>query len=381
MKFTVERDTLLKAVEKVRSIVIRGTTIPILTHFKIEAVHAAGGIRLTATDLDREAGVVVAAHVEADGATCIPADKLHDILRYSPEGAQIAVTLLDARANIRVGRSNFSSATLPAEGFPRISEEMADAALHIEAGELRRLLQLGGFCAADTEERYYLMACYIATVGEMVRTVSTDGKQLSLCERAAPTGFRFDVGGLLPGPVIAVMDRLLANMDHKAAVDVAMTTRKIIADIDGVHLIAKLMDQADKGGWVTYEHLFSSEERDPLTLDTDLLKAAIQRCLIMVDRTGVIANRVSMAVEPGKLRLWTRSAVVGAGDASEEIEADWSQEERTFNFNGARIMELLDRIGTENVIVNLPKAGRDAKMMEIVETGDPDWRGLLAFVG
>ncbi|MDU4366001.1 MAG: DNA polymerase III subunit beta [Klebsiella oxytoca] len=91
MKFTVEREHLLKPLQQVSGPLGGRPTLPILGNLLLQVTD--GALSLTGTDLEMEmvARVALIQPHEA-GATTVPARKFFDICRGLPEGAEIAVS-------------------------------------------------------------------------------------------------------------------------------------------------------------------------------------------------------------------------------------------------------------------------------------------------
>lgn len=104
MKFTVEREHLLKPLQQVSGPLGGRPTLPILGNLLLQV--ADGALSLTGTDLEMEmvARVALVQPHEA-GATTVPARKFFDICRGLPEGAEIAVQLEGDRMLVRSGLS------------------------------------------------------------------------------------------------------------------------------------------------------------------------------------------------------------------------------------------------------------------------------------
>lgn len=117
MKFSIEREQLLRPLQLASAVVERRQTLPILGNVLL---HLQGDqLRLTGTDLELElsvAGTDVTG--EQDGQVTLPARKLLDLCRASPEGTLIRVEVTGERAVVRAGRARFTLATLPAADFP-----------------------------------------------------------------------------------------------------------------------------------------------------------------------------------------------------------------------------------------------------------------------
>jgi len=94
MKFSTNREGLLRSLQLVTGVVERRQTLPVLANLLVVA--RDGVLSLTGTDLEvelvaRDEGV----DIEQDGEVTIPARKLADIWRSLPEGAQVTVQAFD----------------------------------------------------------------------------------------------------------------------------------------------------------------------------------------------------------------------------------------------------------------------------------------------
>lgn len=106
MKFTVEREHLLKPLQQVSGPLGGRPTLPILGNLLLQV--ADGTLSLTGTDLEMEMVARVAlVQPHEPWATTVPARKFFDICRGLPEGAEIAVQLEGERMLVRSGVAVF----------------------------------------------------------------------------------------------------------------------------------------------------------------------------------------------------------------------------------------------------------------------------------
>jgi DNA polymerase-3 subunit beta len=180
MKFTVEREHLLKPLQQVSGPLGGRPTLPILGNLLLQV--ADGTLSLTGTDLEMEmiARVTLTQPHDA-GATTVPARKFFDICRGLPEGAEIAVQLEGDRMLVRSGRSRFSLSTLPAADFPNLDDWQSEVEFTLPQATMKRLIEATQFSMAHQDVRYYLNGMLFETEGEELRTVATDGHRLAVC--------------------------------------------------------------------------------------------------------------------------------------------------------------------------------------------------------
>jgi len=82
MKFKVEKNQLVNAIQTVQNIITTKSALPVLSNILIEA--QTGVLKLTATDLDIGITCVIPVDTQEIGAITVPAKRFSDIVKNSP---------------------------------------------------------------------------------------------------------------------------------------------------------------------------------------------------------------------------------------------------------------------------------------------------------
>ena len=222
MKFTVEREHLLKPLQQVSGPLGGRPTLPILGNLLLQV--ADGTLSLTGTDLAMEMVARVAlVQPHEPGATTVPARKFFDICRGLPEGAEIAVQLEGERMLVRSGRSRFSLSTLPAADFPNLDDWQSEVEFTLPQATMKRLIEATQFSMAHQDVRYYLNGMLFETEGEELRTVATDGHRLAVC--SMPIGQSLPSHSVIvPRKGVIELMRMLDGGDNPLRVQIGRTT-------------------------------------------------------------------------------------------------------------------------------------------------------------
>ena len=152
MKFSLNRELLLKPLLLVSGAVERKSTLPILGNILFDV--SGQSLTLTATDL--ELGMVAYATVDnhaEDGKITIPARKLLDICKSLPDDSILTFEAVNDVMKISTGRSKYSLSTLPASDFPNIEEWQGDVEFKLLKSELLRLIESTHFSTANQDAR------------------------------------------------------------------------------------------------------------------------------------------------------------------------------------------------------------------------------------
>ena len=343
MKLTVERAPFLAALQRAARAVERRNTIPILANLLLRA--EAGGIAITATDLDVEVTQTVKAEISTDGEpTTLPAHTLLEIVRKLPDGAQIGIETAGDKGNavLRAGRSRFTLQTLPAYEFPDLSEVTGGYEMALPGAALADAIGRVEFAISTEETRYYLNGIFLHrdpdTSGRL-RLVATDGHRLSLASLAIDTPPQLP-GVIVPRKAVAEIKKMAEAAD-KADLRLDVSANRLVASLGDWRFSSKLID----GTYPDYGRVIPSGNDKFVTLQAEELLAAVERVgTVASERVGTVASERGRAVKctfaPGRLELQVTNP--DAGTAYEEVEVAYTGETIEIGFNGRYIVDLLN---------------------------------------
>ncbi|MHA6346764.1 DNA polymerase III subunit beta [Roseivivax sp. CAU 1761] len=357
MKFSMERATLLKAVNQAQSVVERRNTIPILANVLVEAEGDA--VRFRATDLDIEVVDRAPAQVGRAGATTVSAVVLHEIVRKLPDGALVTLSEDSAagRLTVEAGRSNFSLATLPREDFPVMASSEYAANFSAKAGVLRRLFDKSKFAISTEETRYYLNGVYMHIAegedGRVLRCVATDGHRLARIDAAVPDGAEAMPGVIVPRKTVGELRKLLDDDDADIAVSVSET--KVRFATPDITLTSKVID----GTFPDYSRVIPQNNTRRLEVDAAEFARA-------VDRVATVSSERSRAVKMqlDEDRLILSVNAPDSGAAEEELAVAYGDERLEIGFNAKYLLEIANQVDRENAVFLFNSSGDPTLMRE-----------------
>ena len=367
MQLSIERAALLKALGHVQNVVERRNTIPILSNVLLAAEGDA--MALSATDLDMEIIDETPGRVEGAGQITAPAHTLYEIVRKLPEGAEVELRYSgdDPRLQVSAGRSKFNLPVLPAGDFPVMSSDGLGNRFVIDAKDLIRLIDTTRFAISTEETRYYLNGLYLHTVVEAgvakLRAVATDGRRLALAEMPAPEGAAGAPGVIVPRKTVAEARRLLE--DAGESVEVQISAQKIRFDFGRAVLTSKVID----GAFPDYPRVIPQGNSRILVVDNGMFARAVDRVSTISEEKS---RSVKVAVERGKVVLTVRN--MEAGQAVEEVEADYEGEGFEVGFNARYLLDVADQIQGETAEFRFAEP-HDPTL--VLDPADPDVQYVL----
>ncbi|ELR64181.1 DNA polymerase III beta subunit [Photobacterium marinum] len=356
MKFTVEREQLLKPLQQVSGALGGRPSLPILGNILLQVED--GCLSMTGTDLEVElvAKVALAADFEP-GAITVPSRKFLDICRGLPDSANIVVSLEGDRVIIRSGRSRYSLSTLPAADFPNIEDWQSEVEMTLPQGQLRHLIDSTQFSMAHQDVRYYLNGMLFETEGKLLRSVSTDGHRMAVCAT--------DLDAELPGKQIIVprkgvleLMRLLDTPD--AMVDIRFGNSNLRAVVNNFVFTTKLVD----GRFPDYRRVMPQNSTKFVEASCDELRKAFSRAAILSNEKF---RGVRLNLSNGEMRITANNPE--QEEAEEFLDVNYEGEDLEIGFNVNYVLDVLNTLKCEQVRWSLSDANASA-LLEDSASGD-----------
>lgn len=333
MKFTIDRDALLKSLSHVQSAVERRNTVPILGNVKLAADQAGKRLMLTTTDMELEINETLSVEVNSGGATTVPAVTLFEIIRKMPDKSKVEFTLNEGgtTVSVKAGRSNFRLSCLPAADFPELGAGEYSSEFKIPANVLRTLIDKTKFAMSTDEARHYLNGIYIHAMDVngvmMLRAAATDGHRLARFEMPLPSGAEDMPAIILPRKAVAEIRKL--SEDSGDAITIAISPNKARFTFNQVILTTRLID----GTYPEYDRVIPKDNNNIVEVDPKALTAAVDRVSTISDKT----RSVKLSVEGKTMTLSTQSA--DSGSATEEVEVNNDSTQIEIGFNARYLLD------------------------------------------
>jgi DNA polymerase-3 subunit beta len=351
MRFTLQREALLKPLAQVVNVVERRQTLPVLANFLVQ-VHN-GQLSLTGTDLEVE--MIARANVEdaQDGETTIPARKLFEIVRALPDGSRVTVSQSGDKVAVSAGRSRFTLATLPANDFPSVDEVEATERVIVPEATLKELIERTAFAMAQQDVRYYLNGLLFDLRDQTLRCVATDGHRLALCEAGLEQAVATKRQIIVPRKGVTELQRLLEGGDRSLELEVGRSHIRVKRD--DVSFTSKLID----GRFPDYEAVIPIGAEKEVRVDREVIRAALQRAAILSNEKY---RGVRVEISPGQLKINAHNPE--QEEAQEEIEADTKVDGLAIGFNVNYLMDALGALRDEFIVIQLRDANSSALVRE-----------------
>lgn len=203
LKIALKRDVLLNALTLVVKSVSTRSTLPILSHFLIEAHE--GRVSISATNLETAICLNVEAHVEADGVCTIGA-KLLDRVKSLPRGSDVTIEVGE-RFVLSSGKRVFALNYCDASEFPTLPRVLDGEPITLAGDVLRQGIREVQFAAADDDSRPVFTSICMDIRKNKINLVTADSFRMAI-RTIAYAGDR-DVQLLIPVTSMRLLAEIL----------------------------------------------------------------------------------------------------------------------------------------------------------------------------
>ncbi len=357
MKFTIQQEDLLKALNVVAGIVPGKTTLPILTSILIEADDK--GARFSATNLDISATTVcVKTTLKRKGRAAVPATKFVAFVR-SLAPAEVTIEEKGGKVSVSSGRTALEEPGMNADEFPALPELGGEKALEVPAAALASMIRATSYAVSRDETRPALLGILWEVRPASLRLVATDAHRLARVERKLKLGAReertliADTSGLL---------QLARLAEDEETVHLHLGANQLSFRVGDTVLHTRLRE----GPFPDYEAVIPKSNNRIVTVDREALSQAVKRVAITADR---ITNQIRLGIESGRMEL---SATGSDGSrAEDQLEVGYEGDALEIGFNFNYLLDCLKNMRAETIELAI----KDSQSAALVRPSAADQEG------
>lgn len=307
MKFTINRDLLLDALNNVSRGLSAKTPMPVLTGIKIEVSNNC----ITLITTNREISVrVVLDNVSdvnnfEDGICVVPGKYFIDIIKKL-EGKDVEFTLFDANTiKIISDRSTFTLISLDYTNFPNINFDVKSEVININSLKLKNFIKQTAFAAGINETRLVLTGVCLETKQKDLQMIATDSyrlaKKISTNDDDYPK-----TKVIIPSKSIEELSKILE--DESETVKMSVANNRALFEYKNISFITRLIE----GNFPDTSSIIPTEHIVELTFNKNELLSTVDRASLfttqnngsiikLITSTDGVVQIASISTEIGKV--------------------------------------------------------------------------------
>jgi DNA polymerase-3 subunit beta len=366
MKFSIDKETFLKSLQKVQGIVEKRNTMPILSNVLIEAI--GDTILITATDLEVGIRSSYPAKVDSEGKITVSAKKLYEIIKELPD-QEIFFSVKDNDwVAIVCGKAQFSIVGLSSDEFPPFPKVSEESLISMKGSILKGMIEKTSYAICHDETKYNLNGIYIKLAEEggspLLRMVATDGHRLAIAEKEVEGTVSRELTGGVIMPKKGVFELRKISEEEDGDILIGFMDNSAVIKKGNTLVVMRLVD----GEFPDYTRVIPANNDKVLAVGREALLHSLKRMSILSSEKF---KGIKFELDENSLELSTSNPELG--EAREEIEVSYPGSQLMVRFNARYLMDVLQVLDDEQVEIVL----RDELSPAIVK---PTGTGSLAVI-
>jgi len=336
MKFTFDRDAMIKEISIAQEIITNKSPVSILSNILVIAEN--NKLTIKATDSAVKFTTTIPVDINEEGRTTIFCDKFMSILSSLPSG-EIEFIQEDVGVTIKPisKRVNFKLKSQAGDKFPEIGSSDNISFFELPSKDFKEMIKQTIFAVSDDKNRYFMTGVYLEKAGDTFTMVATDGRRLSCVNK---TGF--NVPDFQPAIVpVKILSCVLKNAPDEGNIKIAIVEKSIFIKFANLEFSSVLID----GQFPNYQKVIPENLTKSIMVNKNDLDAALKRTTIMVDKK---VSRIIFKISSGVLKLISPESEIGTAD--EEIPCRYDGQSISMALNFTYVTEPLKVIDSENVV-------------------------------
>ena len=346
MKVTVLQENLARGLGIVSKAVSPRSTLPVLANVLVATDE--GRLRLSATNLEMGITCWLAARIDEEGSTTVPARTFVDLVGTLP-GDQVLLKL-DAQTqtlNVRSGTSTNDIKCIDAQEFPPLPVPDFDGAVQINIGDFREMIHQVAFAASSDEARPVLMGVLVQVDKDKLTMAAADGFRLSVRKAVLSSPASAPVSAIVPAQALKELARVATDGDEPIYMVMPKGRGQVVFRVKDVEVVSQLID----GTFPDYQQIIPRSYKSRTLVSTSsLLKACKQAEIFAREGSNVARLNIKTAqgeMQPSEVEISATSEETGKNETIVEATVDGGGLLIAFNVKFLR--EALEVIRTPNV--------------------------------
>ena len=353
MKVTVLQENLARGLGIVGRAVSPRGTLPVLANILIATDE--GRLRLSATNLELGITCWIAARIDQDGSTTVPARTFADLVNTLP-GDQVQL-VLDNKThslNVKSGTSNNDIKCIDAQEFPPLPVPDFDGAVQLNVADFKEMIHQVAFAASTDEARPVLMGVLVNVDKDQITMAAADGFRLSVRKSSLSAAASHPLNVIIPARALNELARVAGDGEESIQMVVPKSRGQVVFRVKDVEVVSQLID----GTFPDYQQIIPRSHKSRTLVSTaSLLKACKQAEIFAREGSNVARLDIKSAkseMQPSEVEISATSEETGKNETIVEATVDGSGVLIAFNVKFLR--EALEIIRTPNVALETSTA-------------------------
>ncbi|MCL4273646.1 MAG: DNA polymerase III subunit beta [Anaerolineales bacterium] len=371
MKVTVLQENLARGLGIVSRAVSPRSTLPVLSNILIATDE--GRLRLSATNLELGITCWIAARVDEEGSTTVPARTFSDLVNTLPgDQVQLTLDLKTQNLHLKGGTSNNDIKCIDAQEFPPLPTPEMDGAVQLNVADFKEMIHQVAFAASTDEARPVLMGVLMNVEKDKVTMAAADGFRLSVRKAQLSQAVQQPINVIIPARALNELARVASDGEEPIYMVIPKNRGQVLFRVKDVEVVSQLID----GTFPDYHQIIPRSYKSRTLVSTAaLLKACKQAEIFAREGSNVARLDIKQAngeMQPSEVEISATSEETGKNETIVEATVDGGSVLIAFNVKFLR--EALEVIRTPNVALETSASNAPGVVRPV---GDDDFLHVI----
>ncbi|CAL4317599.1 DNA polymerase III subunit beta [Buchnera aphidicola] len=342
MKFTINKKTFLKSLQKLNSIISithenEATKNILLDIHKNHASFFSTNIELELID------TIYNIKIEKPGKILVSGKKILNVIRSFPNNTEIKIEIIKEIMKIKYKNICFMLKTLTSNIFPKYITEKDTYNIHIQQNILKKIIENTYFSMSKNDIRHYLNGINIIINKNKIISVATDGYRMAISE-FNNVNFKKKLSIIIPRKTILEILKLLNNVEKKITINFGEKSIKFI--LDNYTISSRMIDH----NFPNYKNLLIQDFDNKIKIPKEKIKQALNRSAIITDKNF---QGVRIKFHKGLCNIHSKNEY--EEEILETFEIEYYEPSITLTININYLLDVINVIDNDVITILLSK--------------------------
>jgi DNA polymerase-3 subunit beta len=340
MKFSIQRDQLLTALQKISSVIEKKHTMEILGNILFETRNQK--LTLSGTDLEVGIQINLDAQIDQPGRMTLPTKHILDITKELPNQTMHFNLKPNHWVEIFCSKARFNLVSIAADGYPTLPLFDEKNYTYANSDRMSEMISKTEFAVSTDATRYHLNGVFLEVLpNSLIRMTATDGHRLSYIDHEVFTKpIELKRGVVIPSKGLSELHKMIQGTKN---IGIAFEKGYLYAKTEQAYLFIRLIE-AD---YPDYRQVIPQNLDKSVRLRREDLLGALKRVSLLAHEKS---KGVKLSIQDGILAV--ASSNPDMGEARDEITLSYQGETFEIGFNAKYILDCLEVMKDEEIEFN-----------------------------
>lgn len=346
MKFTINKNELLKNLNIVTKAISSKNVIPILNGIMFNLT--TEGLELTGSDSELTIKTFISKeniiNIENTGSVIVPSKFILDIIRKMPNEVINFELFEGYKLKIFTDVNNYNLNCFDSSEFPVVKMEESKTPLYFNVGEFKKMIDQTVFAISTQELRPLLTGVNIHVAANILEVVATDSYRLAKKTVKLEDKVSEDINIIIPGKNLLELVKTFDKMDSN--LELHIFNNKILFKFDNVSFQSNLLN----GTYPNTANLIPNEFSITTTTSLKEFNDAVDRASLLTQ--GKDKNVVIMNLKDNNMLITSYASELGKVEEKLLVESS-TDADISISYSAKYMMDALKTFDDEKILILL----------------------------